>query len=90
MFTDAGYVQADAYNNSVVNQHSLKRNLSKSYSELESRLEQQHDREPKKGKANRKHISTTDPDTSVVRMGPRRSKLKYKVHRREGLTPYQE
>ena len=81
MFTDASFVQADASNNSVVNQHSLKRYLNKSYRELESRLEQQHDHEPKKGQANRKHISTTDPDASVVRMGPGRSKLKYKVHR---------
>ncbi len=80
MFTDASLVQADASNRSVVNQHSLKRYLNKSYRELESRLEQQNDHEPKKGKANRKHISTTDPDASVVRMGGR-SKLRYKVHR---------
>ena len=81
MFTDASFVQADASNNSVVNQHSLKRYLNKNNRELESRLEQQHDHEPKKGEANRKHISTTDPDASVVRMGPGRSKLKYKIHR---------
>jgi IS5 family transposase len=80
IFTDASLVQADASNNSVVNQHSLKRYLNKSYRELEARLEQQNDHEPKKGKANRKHISTTDPDASVVRMGGR-SKLRYKVHR---------
>ena len=41
MFTDASLVQADASNNSVVNQHSLKRYLNKSYRELESRLEQE-------------------------------------------------
>jgi len=35
----------------------------------------------KQGRANRKHISTTDPDASVVRMGPGRSKLRYKIHR---------
>ncbi len=81
MFTDASLVQADASNNSVVNQHSLKRYLNKSYRELEARLEQQNDHEPKKGKANRKYISTTDPDASVTRMGPGRSKLKYKIHR---------
>jgi hypothetical protein len=81
MFTDASMVQADASNNSVVNQHSLKRYLNKSYRELENRLEQPNDHEPKKGKANRKYISTTDPDASVVRMGSGRSKLKYKVHR---------
>ena len=81
MFTDASFVQANASNNSVVNQQSLKRYLNKSYRELEARLEQQNDHEPKKGKANRKHISTTDPDASVTRMGSGRSKLKYKVHR---------
>lgn len=81
IFTDASLVQADASNNSVVNQHSLKRYLNKSYREFESRLEQPNDYESKKGKANRKYISTTDPDASVVRMGPGRSKLKYKVHR---------
>ena len=81
IFTDASLVQADASNNSVVNQHSLKRYLNKSYGELESRLVQPNDYESKKGKANRKYISTTDPDASVVRMGTGRSKLKYKVHR---------
>jgi len=81
IFTDASLVQADASNNSVINQHSLKRYLNKSYCELERRLEQQQNSEPKKGKANCKHISTTDPDASVVRMGPGRSKLRYKIHR---------
>jgi hypothetical protein len=74
-------VQADASNNSVVNQHSLRRYLNKGYRELEARLDQQTDNEPKTGKANRKYISTTDLDASVVRMGPGRSKLKYKIHR---------
>lgn len=81
IFTDASLVQADASNNSVVNQESLKRYLNKSYREMEARLEQQPDNEPKQGKANRKYISTTDPDASVVRMGPGRSRLRYKVHR---------
>ena len=81
VFTDASLVQADASNNSVVNQHSLKRYLNKSYRELENRLEQAPESEPKKGKANRKYISTTDPDASVVRMGPGRSRLRYKIHR---------
>lgn len=81
IFTDASLVQADASNNSVVNQHSLKRYLNKSYRQLEARLEKQLDSEPKRGKANRKFISTTDPDASVTRMGPGRSRLRYKVHR---------
>ena len=85
IFADASLVQADASNNSVVNQHSLKRYLNKSYLELEARLEQEHDIAPKKGKANRKHISTTDPDASVVRKGKGKSKLQYQVHR--GVDP---
>ena len=60
IFTDASLVQADASNNSVVNQDSLKRYLNKSYRELEKRLEDEHDIEIKKGKANRKYISSFD------------------------------
>lgn len=85
IFTDASLVQADASNNSVVNQESLKRYLNKSYLEMEQRLEDSNNlslHDPgKQGSANRKHISTTDPDSSVVRMGAGRSKLRYKIHR---------
>ncbi|MCJ7538853.1 MAG: IS1182 family transposase, partial [Desulfobacterales bacterium] len=85
IFTDASLVQADASNNSVVNQESLKRYLNKSYLEMERRLEDSNNlslHDPgKQGSANRKHISTTDPDASVVRMGAGRSKLRYKIHR---------
>ena len=75
MFTDASLVQADVSNNSVVNQHSLKGYLNKSYRKLESRLKQENESAPKKGNANSKYISTTDPDASVVSMGPGRSRL---------------
>lgn len=81
LFTDASLVQANASNNSIVNQDSLKKYLNKSYRELEARLEKEEEQPSKKGKANRKYISTTDPDASVVRQGPGRSKLKYKIHR---------
>lgn len=85
LFTDASLMDADASNNSVVNQHSLKRYLNKSYQRLEQRLEQlgtdEKDSNKKSGKANRKYISTTDPDASVVRMGSGQSKLRYKIHR---------
>jgi hypothetical protein len=83
-------VQADASNNSVVNKESLKRYLNKSYQILESRLEQEQqscgsDEHSKSGAANRKYISTTDPDASVTRRGKGKSKLKYQVHR--GVDP---
>lgn len=82
IFADASLVQADASNNSVVNQQSLKRYLNKSYLELEKRLEGAASNESvKHGSANRKYISTTDPDASVVRMGSGHSKLRYKIHR---------
>ena len=81
IFADASLVQADASNNSVVNQQALKRYLNKSYRELEARLEQEKDILPKKGKANSKHISSTDPDASMARAGAGRSKLQYKIHR---------
>jgi transposase len=90
LFMDSSMVQADASNNSVVNRESLKRYLNKSYQILESRLEEEQrssgsDDELKSGAANRKYISTTDPDASVTRRGKGKSKLKYQVHR--GVDP---
>jgi uncharacterized protein (UPF0179 family) len=83
---DGCLIQANASNNSVVNKESLTRYLNNSYQTLESRLDQEHhdsndDDDPKPGAANKKHISTTDPDASVTRMGKGKSKLKYQVHR---------
>jgi hypothetical protein len=83
---DSSLVQADASNNSVVNKESLKRYLNKSYQILESRLEQEQqcsgsDEQAKSGTANKKYISTTDPDASVTRRGSGKSTLKYQVHR---------
>lgn len=86
LFMDSSMVQADASNNSVVNKESLKRYLNRSYQILESRLEEEQrssgsDDEPKSGTANRKYISTTDPDASVTRRGKGKSKLQYQLHR---------
>jgi transposase/uncharacterized protein (UPF0179 family) len=88
LFMDSSIVQADASNNSVIKTDSLKRYLNKSYQVLEARLEKEQstdskgdNRPPKSGGANKKHISTTDPDASVSRRGKGRSKLEYQVHR---------
>jgi uncharacterized protein (UPF0179 family) len=82
IFVDSSMVDADASNNSVVNQQSLKRYLNRSYRELEKRLEEQPlTQTAKKGAANRKYISTTDPDASVVRVGKGGSRPRYKTHR---------
>ena len=93
LFMDSSMVQANASNNSVVNQESLKRYLNKSYRILESRLEQQAQSSSsegilKSGTANQKYISTTDPDASVTRRGKGKSKLKYQIHR--GVDPKRE
>ena len=81
LFMDSSFVRANASNNSVVKTQDLQ----KSYRILESRLEDQgafsNDDPPKSGTANRKHISTTDPDASVCRQGRGDSRLQYKVHR---------
>ncbi len=86
LFMDGCLMQADASNNSVVNKESLTRYLNKSYQTLESRLDQEQDEyndddDPKPGAANKKHISTTDPDAAVSRVGRGKPKLKYQVHR---------
>ena len=81
LFMDSSLITADASNNSVVDSTSLDRYLHSGYQELEKRLDKQSsERQEKRGIANRKYISTTDPDASVVRSGSK-SRLRYKVHR---------
>jgi len=75
IFMDASFIDANASNNSVVNASSLKKYLNDGYSELEKRLEE------KEGEVNAHHISTTDPDSSIVRRTGRRAVLQYKTHR---------
>lgn len=93
LFMDSSMVQADASNNSVVNKESLERYLNKSYLILESRLEKERQSDEsrdisKSGVANKKYISTTDPDASVSRRGKGASKLEYQIHR--GVDPKHE
>jgi len=79
LFTDASLIDADASNNSVVDTHSLKRHLNKSYRRLEKRLD---DIVPEKTTpANSRYLSATDPDASVTRHSGDKSKLRYKTHR---------
>jgi len=86
LFVDSSLIDADASNNSVVDTENLKRHLNKGYRRLEQRLDdlQDHNSTP----ANSRHISTTDPDASVIRHGRGRSKLRYKIHR--GVDPKHE
>ncbi len=79
LFVDASLIDANASNNSVIKKGSLKRYLHKGYCKLEDRLDDLY--EEKKGEANQKYISTTDPDAAVSRHGSGASKLRYKTHR---------
>lgn len=86
LFMDSSLIQADASNNSVIKRETLKPYIVQGFHELERRLEEkepssENDHEPKSGSANRRHVSTTDPDASVTRQGSGESKLQYKAHR---------
>ena len=79
LFVDSSLIDAHASNNSVVDTHSLRRYLNKSYKRLEERLDDLGDQ--RSTPANSRYISTTDPDASVTRHSGGRSKLRYKTHR---------
>jgi transposase len=79
LFVDASLIDADASNNSVVDTHRLQKHLNKSYIRLEERLDDFKER--KTTTANKRFISTTDPDAAVTRHRGGKSKLRYKTHR---------
>jgi transposase len=78
LFIDASLIKADASKNSVVDKRDISRYLNRKYMELEDRLEE------KAGTVNKKHISTTDPEASIVKG----AQLCYKTHR--GVDPLNE
>jgi hypothetical protein len=67
LFIDASLIEADASRNSVIDNHSLKKYLNKSYLRLEKSLDELNDQ--KTTPANERFVSTTDPDASVTRHG---------------------
>jgi len=69
IFMDASFIDANASNNSVIDTRSLKKYLHEGYRELEKRLEE------KEGEVNTSYISTTDPDSSIVRRTGRKAGL---------------
>ncbi len=82
IFVDSSLIDADASNNSVVDTQSLKKYLNKSYLEMEKRLDEEIEarKETKNNReVNKRYISTTDPDASIVRRG--KAKLRYQTHR---------
>ena len=83
IFMDSSLIDANASKNSVVDTHSLRRHLNKSYVELEKRLEDKEgDGENKSsGTVNQRFISTTDPEAAIVRYSGSKAKLSYKTQR---------
>jgi transposase len=81
IFMDSSLIQADASNNSIIALNSLKSQLNRHYQELEARLEELPADWKGNGQLNRTHLSTTDPDASLVSKGKVRSQLSFKVHR---------
>jgi transposase len=81
IFMDSSLIQADASNNSIINLNSLKSQLNRHYQELEARLEELPEDGKGQGKLNQTHLSTTDPDASLVSKGKVRSQLSFKAHR---------
>lgn len=84
IFIDSILIDADASNNSVVDTHSLRRHLNKSYRELERRLDESESEEDVSdddagGPVNKRYVSTTDPDAAIVRRG--KPHLRYQAHR---------
>ena len=82
IFMDSSLIDADASNNSVIDTKSLKAQVHKNYKELEARLEERDesgDSSRNHQKANKRYISSTDPEATIVRRG--NPKLRYQVHR---------
>lgn len=82
IFMDSSLIDADASNNSVIDTKSLKVQVHKNYKELTARLEERDESsDPSRNhkKANKRYISSTDPDATIVRRG--NPKLRYQVHR---------
>lgn len=92
LFCDSSLIDADASCNSVIDTQGLRRYLEPAYRELEARLEEREEQVkkddddprgsiPRRNPVNRRYVSRTDPDASVVRKGKGNSKLRYQTHR---------
>jgi len=92
LFCDSSLIDADASCNSVIDTQGLRRYLEPAYKELEARLEEReeqgekndddpHGSIPRRNVVNRRYVSRTDPDASVVRKGKGKAKLRYQTHR---------
>lgn len=91
IFVDSSLIDANASKESIVDTHSLKKYFNRAYRELEDRLEDKgnDEDEPPSGGGkpsrqdvvNSRHVSTTDPEASVMRKGAGKAKLSYQTHR---------
>jgi transposase len=89
LHVDASLVKADASKNSVVDRQGLARHLNEKYKELEAKLDElDAAREAKTDKGgrprqetNRRYVSTTDPDATLVSKPGEKRGLYYKEHR---------
>jgi transposase len=82
IFVDSSLIDANASNNSVLDTQSLKHQLHRNYRKLEERLAEVNestDSSRQYEKKNRRYLSSTDPDASIVNRG--KPKLSYQVHR---------
>ena len=82
IFMDSSLVDANASTNSVIDTKNLRHQLKRNYQQLEARLAEIDEPARKVGphsQANKRYISSTDPDAAIVRRG--KAKLRYQVHR---------
>ena len=82
IFMDSSLIDADASTNSVIDTKNLRHQLKKNFKQLEARLEESEYflRTPgPHSEANKRYISSTDPDAAIVRRG--KPKLRHHVHR---------
>ena len=75
IFCDSSLVDADASNTSVMERQSFIRFWKQKYGEFERRFFVDE------GQSVPKHVSTTDPEASVVRKGKGKPKVRYAEHR---------
>jgi transposase len=73
VFCDSSLVDADASGNSVVDREKFRRYANRAYRKLEGRLEEAGDE--------RRYVSTTDADASVVTKSRKKSRPCYAEHR---------
>jgi len=74
LFCDSSLVDADASTNSVMDRDSFKRYWKETYGRLERRFLDED-------AGQKRHVSTTDPDASIVRKGKGKPKVRYAEHR---------